>query len=121
WKAQRHAGGGLIRRKIPWNERGRFRSIVRMPTRCAANCWRGRFWWIIGRRQACFFLRIFTIVKKSASLRWSRWKRFCRRELGRNMRLPRLKFKFTTDDVGGAKLGEAAGAAGPLLPGGLGE
>src|SRR6202140_2043207 len=92
-----------------------------MPTRCAANCWRARFWWITGQKQACAFRRIFIIARKSASLRWSRWKRFCRRELGRNMRLPRLKFKITADDVGGAKLDEKSGAAVSLLPADLAE
>src|ERR1700693_6258956 len=92
-----------------------------MPTRCAANCWRARFWWITGQKQACAFRRIFIIARKSASLRWSRWKRFCRRELGRTMRLPRLKFKITADDVGGAKLDEKSGAAVSLLPADLAE
>src|SRR5579859_8195729 len=92
-----------------------------MLTRCAANCWRGRFWWITGQKQACAFHRTFIIARKSASLRWSRWKRFCRHELGRNMRLPRLKYKFTIEDVGGAKLGVRPGAAVSLLPADLAE
>jgi protein-L-isoaspartate(D-aspartate) O-methyltransferase len=37
------------------------------------------------------------------------------------MRLPRLKYKFTTDDVGGSKLGEKSGAVVSLLPGDLAE
>ena len=37
------------------------------------------------------------------------------------MRLPRLKFKITADDVGGAKLDEKSGAAVSLLPADLAE
>src|ERR1700720_4254936 len=85
-----------------------------MLMRCAANCWRARFWWTIDRRRVCAFRRTFTIARKSVTSRWSRSKKSCPRALGRNMRLPRLRFKFMDDgsEVRGAK----PGAAGSLSP-----
>ena len=51
-------------------------SIVRTLMKCAANCWRGKFWWTIVRKRGFEFRRTFTIEKRNANSRLRRLKKF---------------------------------------------
>src|SRR5258705_6882827 len=88
------------------NGRAPCRSAALMLTRFGANCWSAKSWWASGRRLACDFRPIFTIVSRNASLHSSMWTTSCVRTLGRSMRLPLRRRDFM----------DASGNSGSVTP-----